>query len=403
MRSALSFALAQLKSTLRERDTLFWFVLFPVFLLVILSLVFGSLGEGGTLHFDVSLLNRDVPSSEPSPSQAVEEALAGLAQPTQEGKEPLLSLHRPSPSESADAFQASEEREVRFGRRALLVVIPEGWSEDVRRAMSGSLGTTPAAVRVYHRAGSASSSIALSILEQVFAEVDRSFLSRAGRFQAGRAVAVETVFLGSATGEEVDDVDFLLPGVILMAFFTAGLFGVPGSILFAREQRILRRYWVTPFSVPQYLAGFALAHVVLCALQFTLLLLIGRLAFGATVSFSSLPAALFLVLSIVTFLSFGFFIASLTRTAGAAMAIANVINLPMTFLSGLYFQIGTLPGPLRVLFAVNPLSYLADGLRRVVGIQVEAAPLWLSVLVPILWIAFSLLVAGRRLAWDAGR
>jgi ABC-2 type transport system permease protein len=85
------------------------------------------------------------------------------------------------------------------------------------------------------------------------------------------------------------------------------------------------------------------------------------------------------------------------------MAIANVINLPMTFLSGLYFQVGTLPGPLRVLFAVNPLSYLADGLRRVVGIQVEAAPLWLSALVPILWIAFSLLVAGRRLTWDAGR
>lgn len=403
MRPALSFALAQLRVTLRERETLFWFVLFPVLLFVLLVAIFGSLGQEGTIHFEVGFVNRDQAAGEAGLGRRIEGILEALSRPAQEGKEPLLHLHRPAGTENLDVFRAREEEAVRYGRHALLVVVPEGFSAGVLDALSSRPGVDPVKVQVFRRAGSSSSGFALLILKQVIAGVDQAVLASAGRFRPEEAVLAETTFLGSPAGTEVRYVDFLLPGLVLMAFFTAGLFGVPGAILFAREQRILRRYWVTPFSVPQFLAGFSVTHAIVCALQFTLLILVGRFALGAEVSFASPGAALFLVLASLTFLAFGFFVASLVQTGAAGMALANAINLPMTFLSGLYYQVGTLPGPLRVLLAVNPLSYLADGLRRVIGLQGAAAPLWLSVLVPILWIGFSLFVAGRRLSWDVGR
>lgn len=403
MRLVLSFALAQLRVTLRERETLFWFVLFPVVLFVLLVAIFGSLGREGTIHFEVGFLNRDQAAGEAGLGRRIEAILEDLAQPGADGKEPLLSLHRPAGTGDLDAFQAREEQAVRYGTHALLVVVPEGFSARVRDALSSRSTTDAVRIQVFRRAGSASSGFALSILRQVIAGVDQGVLASGGRFRAEDAVVVDTVFLGSARGAEVRYVDFLLPGLVLMAFFTAGLFGVPGALLFAREQRILRRYWVTPFSVSHFLAGFSVTHAVVCALQFTLLIVVGRFALGAEVSFASPEAALFLVLSCATFLAFGFFVASLTKTGAAGMALANAINLPMTFLSGLYYQLGPLPGPLRILLSVNPLSYLADGLRRVIGLEGATSPLWLCVLVPILWMAFSLLVAGRRLSWDVGR
>jgi ABC-2 type transport system permease protein len=389
--------------TLRERETLFWFVLFPVVLFVLLTAIFGSLGQEGTIHFEIGFVDRDEAAGEGGLGRRIEGILEDLSQPAQEGKEPLLHLHRPAGTEDLAAFQAREEQAVRYGTHALLIVVPEGFSAGVQDALSSRIGGGPAKVQVFRRAGSSSSGFALSILKQVIAGVDQGVLASAGRFRAEDAVVVDTVFLGSARGAEVRYVDFLLPGLVLMAFFTAGLFGVPGALLFAREQRILRRYWVTPFSVSQFLAGFSVTHAIVCALQFTLLVVVGRFALGAEVSFASPEAALFLVLSSATFLAFGFFVASLTKTGAAGMALANAINLPMTFLSGLYYQLGTLPGPLRILLSVNPLSYLADGLRRVIGFEGATSPLWLCVLVPILWMAFSLFVAGRRLSWDVGR
>jgi len=195
----------------------------------------------------------------------------------------------------------------------------------------------------------------------------------------------------------------LLPGIVLMAFFVGGLFSVSGAILFSRDLKILRRYWVTPLRVPQYLAGFALGYLAMCVLQFTLLVLVGRVGFGATVTFAQPLAVLYLVLAAITFLAFGFLIASLAKTAQSGMAIANLVNMPIMFLSGLFFPVADLPLFLRVILYLNPLSYLAEGLRFSLGTGQVTLPLPLTFLVPLGWTGFSAAVAARRLRWDVAR
>ena len=402
MSGILRIALAHIATAVRERVTLFWFLIFPIFVLVLLALIFGNIGEEGEISFELGLINRDAAAAGPVDfAKIVEETFRSLAEPGEGGTEPLFTLHQPGEDADGEAFLKSELTALRRGRRAAVLVIQAGFSN----AVFGSFGqalSDAAKLSVYMTTSNVASQMATEIIEQVLAGVDREILARGGRYDAAQAIETETVWLGK-TGEETPYVDFVLPGIILMGFFVNGLFGVPGAILFNRDRKVLRRYWVTPLSVPRFLIGFSIGHLALCALQFVLLYLLGRYALGASVSFASPSASLLLLLAAVTFLAFGFLIASLARTAQGGMATANILNMPMMFLSGLFFPIAGLPFFLRLIVYVNPLSYLAQGLRASLGIETSAFTPAQILGVPLAWIVLSVLVASIRLRWDVER
>jgi ABC-2 type transport system permease protein len=403
----LLLARTHILTALRERVTLFWFLIFPVFLLVILSLIFGQIGQQGEITFDVSVVNFDA-STKSVFSGMIEGVFKGLAQSDTAEEDPLFALRHPETDEDLDSFLAAELTAVRRGRRAAVIVIPEGFGLEIERRVVSSGGpggsSTPdePSLTIYYSEGNAASGMAVSIINQVLAGVNREILARSGRFDRTIAIEASSTWVGSEPGGTVY-VDFLLPGIVLMGFFTNSLFGIPGAILFSRDQRVLRRYWVTPLSVPRYLGGLSIGHLALCTFQFGILLAVGRFGLGSTVSFASLSAALHLLLAAATFMAFGFLIASLARTANAGMAIANILNMPMMFLSGLFFPITGLPVFIRAIVYVNPVSYLADGLRAAVGVESGVFPTALVIAVPLGWIALSIGVASWRLRWDVAR
>lgn len=405
MTDILLLARTHLLTAFRERITLFWSLIFPVFLFVILTIIFGRIGQEGEINFSVSLVDMDVEAAEEGGFAAmVEELFENVGTTEIEGKEPLFTLSRPKEGDDPQVFLEDEQQALRRGRRAAVIVIPKGFSERLGLQMaSTSEETRPAvALTVYYSQGNAASEMAASIIEQILAGVDREILKRSGRFREGAAVPSETVWVGGDR-LEVRYVDFLLPGVILMGFFTNSLFGIPGAILFSRDQKVLRRYWVTPLVVPRFLAGLSLGHLSLCLLQFFLLFLLGRYGFNATISFAGIVPAFFLVLAATTFMAFGFLIASVAKTANAGMAIANILNMPMMFISGLFFLVSGLPAALKAIVYVNPVSYLADGVRASVGVESGLFSMPLLVGVPLAWIVVSSAVASWRLRLDVER
>ncbi|MCK4394223.1 ABC transporter permease, partial [Candidatus Bipolaricaulota bacterium] len=307
MKGILRIAAGHLFTAFRERVTLFWFLIFPVFLLTILTLIFGNMGQEGEISFAISVVDLESNTAGPVDFAAIVEGVfeeTGTA--SEEGKEPLFTLTHPSDGEDLEEFLAREKEALRLGRRAAVIVIPEGFNQELLERMmrSGSSPSGNGALTIYINEGSAASEMATSIIEQILAGVDREILTHIGHFQEEEAIPSETLWVGSG-GEELSYVDFLLPGVILMGFFVNGLFGVPGSILFARDRRVLRRYWVTPLTVPRYLAGFSLGHLTLCLIQFALIFMLARFAFRATITFAQPMPILFLFLGAITFLTFG--------------------------------------------------------------------------------------------------
>ena len=394
MNGILALARAHLITALRERVTLFWFIVFPVFLLVILTLIFGNLGKQGGMNFQVGLVNLEEAEAGPDLARVVISAFAAIGEP-EDGKEPLFSLHRPGPGEDKQGFLSHAKEELQHGRLAAVVVIPRGFNQAV-------LSDAGAEITVYTDPTRSGSALAADVIAEVVSGVNREILVRIGRLDPNNEIPMRNESLAGMPAS-FSYASFLLPGVVLMAFFTAGLFGVPGAILYARDRFQLRRYWVTPLTVPRYLAGFSLGQLGLSAVQFAVLFAIGEYGLGARVNFARPQAIAFLILGFCTFLAFGFLIAAVAKTANGAMAIANILNIPLMFLGGLFFPVGDLPGFLRAIVLVNPVTYIADGLRAGLGLtQGTTSPIG-SVLVPLGWIALSVLVAARRLSWEAER
>ncbi len=402
MTSAVRLGYFGLRAWLRERVTVFWSLFFPVFLLVLLSVIFGG-GDGEAyMRFHIGLVNLETEAAAPHFGQLVEEAFVDLSTEKEEGKAQLFVLSYPTEEEDRSAFLASEREALRQGQRAAVVVIPQGFSERVSRAVSTPAASLQAHVRILYSHGDASSELAASIVEQVLTALDRELLIASGLYDPTEEVSAAAEWVGS-DDRAVRYVDFLLPGVVLMAFLTNGLFGVPGSILYARDQRILRRYWVTPLSVRKYLVGFSLSMLGMCALQLGLLWGLGRGLFGAQVALATPGAGAYLLLSAVTFLALGFLISSVARTANAGMSIANILNMPLLFLSGIFFPVSGLPIALQAFVYANPVTYLVDGLRTSVGVGAGQLPLWTTFAVPLAWIILAGAVAGYRLQWDVDR
>jgi ABC-2 type transport system permease protein len=77
--------------------------------------------------------------------------------------------------------------------------------------------------------------------------------------------------------------------------------------------------------------------------------------------------------------------------------------MPMLFLGGLFFPLGNLPAALKAVTLVNPLTYLAHGLRVSLGVETAVISWPVTVGVPLAWIAICIFITSRKLAWDVGR
>jgi len=401
MKDILSVAATYVVTAFRERTTLFWFLVFPLLLLLILTMVFSGIGSNSVV-FDVALIREEASQPGFDPAHMVEEAFRGLSGGSGV-EQPLFELSEPAASadESISAIIEAQHARLRNGELDAVIVIPAGFNASLLERTAG--GLLAGEIQVWVDTGRTTSELAFDVIGQVLATIDRELQMAVGDYDpsAEPNVVMETV--SPVEGGELAYIDFLLPGVLVMGFLTVGLFGVPGSILYGRDRGLLRRYWVTPLSVPRYLFGYGLGHLTLCVIQAAVIIILGRFGLGASVRLMQPATLLFLLLAICTFLAFGFLIASLARTENGGMAIANILNMPMMFLGGLFFSVGDVPIALRVIMLINPVTYLAEGVRRTSGVEAGTVPWLATLLVPGAWILGSILVAARRLSWDVER
>ena len=173
----------------------------------------------------------------------IESVFRELSSTQDEKTQPLFVLHTPEADADVADYLKSELTELRRGRRAAVLVIPEGFGGAVLESLTSGDPRTAEAVslRIFMSETSVSSGYATQISQQVLTEIYRRILIESGRFDPRRAVVSETQWIGRQD-EETPYVDFVLPGIILMGFFINGLFGVPGTILFSRDRKVLRRY-----------------------------------------------------------------------------------------------------------------------------------------------------------------
>ena len=126
---------------------------------------------------------------------------------------------------------------------------------------------------------------------------------------------------------------FLTPGILAQSvMFGAIFYGI--SVIWERDLGIIHKLLVSPASRASLVVGKALSSGVRSIVQ---------------------GAGLFATFSLI--------IACLVRTRERFMAIGQLLTMPMFFASNAIYPLDLMPGWLKVIAHINPLTYLVDVLR----------------------------------------
>jgi ABC-2 type transport system permease protein len=135
----------------------------------------------------------------------------------------------------------------------------------------------------------------------------------------------------------------------------------------------------------------------------TVLLLVGRFAYGVHLPSSTIPAvALTAIVGSIAFCCLAYALSTVISSEDSAQPMVQAIMLPLYFISGVFIPNVSLPSWLRRIAEVFPVQHLADGLHHAFDPTVHGSGIvWSDLGVLALWAVAGLAVALRRFSWTA--
>ena len=127
---------------------------------------------------------------------------------------------------------------------------------------------------------------------------------------------------------------------------------------------------------------------------------IAILFFNAEVIGNVLGILLIAVIGGAVFLSMGFGVAGWAKNENVAAPLANVIALPMMFLSGIFFGRDFLPDILYKITNYLPLTYLVNGLRNISSEGESIFSQGENLIGLLVWLIISFILATRLFRWE---
>ena len=192
------------------------------------------------------------------------------------------------------------------------------------------------------------------------------------------------LFGGAIAGSTSAYLDYTLPGLLVMSvLFTTVYSGI--SLNTDLTKGVVDRFRSLPIWRPAPLLGSLLGDSVRYVIAGTVIIVVGvALGYRPDAGVAGAVAALALVVAFSFGLSWVFSVLGLLmRSPNAVMNAGFMVIFPLTFLSNVFVDPATLPGPLQAFVDVNPISVLAtacrslmdgrpDGLAIVVSLAVAA-------------------------------
>jgi ABC-2 type transport system permease protein len=205
---------------------------------------------------------------------------------------------------------------------------------------------------------------------------------------AGLFLLIFTLAIGPRRGDVmgVSFLHFLAPGILMMTVVQNSFANVSSSIVISKVQGNIVDTLMPPLSAAELVTGY-LAGGVLRGVMVSVAIAVVLFPFIGLGVQNPLMALVWVALG-------GAFLGTLAIVAGVfankfdqIAAITNFIVTPLSFLSGTFYSLETLPPVMQTLSHMNPVFYLIDGLRHsVLGVS-DSSP----------WLGFAV-VSGATLA-----
>lgn len=192
--------------------------------------------------------------------------------------------------------------------------------------------------------------------------------------------------------------NLLIPGLVAILLTFSGTLLSAYAIVRERERGTLEQLMVTPASPLAVVLGKILPYLVLAYVQLGVVLALMTFVFKVPIH-GSVPLLLGLAgVYLFALLSLGLLVSSRARTQMEATQIAQMVLLPSIMLSGYIFPLSSLPAPLRVLSQILPATHFIAISRGIVIRGASFHDLWEHV--AALLVIAAVLVAGSARAFQ---
>ncbi len=360
-RSFLALTKASMKMYYRNKGAIFFSLLMPI----ALCSIFGFLSKGLGSTIKISLTNH------------------GTSEVAQQFVEKLKKVKAFTITEMTEAEAALE---LGKGNIDLEVIVPDNFGAlENGKPLPASIQTR------FNQAKPQSGQIANLAIIQMVSDIDRKLTNAPSSIDV-KSEGVTTNNLGYF--------DFILPGILAMTIMQFGIFGVAFSFVAIKASGALRRIQATPVHPIYFVFAQATVRLLVTLVNASILIAFGAYFFNFHMMGSYFSFILVVIMSILIFLGIGFAIAGWAKDETQVAPVANLIQLPMLLLSGIFFSRDGFPTWLKSITNYFPLTYVSHSLRTIANEGASLMELSTDIIGMGAWLVLVYALAVKVFKWE---
>lgn len=177
-------------------------------------------------------------------------------------------------------------------------------------------------------------------------------------------ILVFGVIIGSRIDflENIDYIDFVLPGIIMMQLIGAAYGQSAFSLFFHRWTKTIEEMLASPLSYAEIIGGYVIGATARALVVGAGIYVIGLIFTDATPAHVPLFFLYVIVISVL-FALIGLLIGLWAEKMEQLNMLQTFILTPLIYVSGTFNSIDMLPEKIHWLVRLNPFFYMVDGLR----------------------------------------
>ncbi|MDQ3093697.1 MAG: ABC transporter permease [bacterium] len=361
-----TFVKIDVKRLFRDKTAIFWVFAFPLIFLAIFGTIFG--GNNSNISFRVALINN---SQTEFSKQFVEQINSNK----------VLKIDK-----DATTLEKAKVKMNR-GQMDATIILPEGFGQ----VQTGQNFPSGEAQVLFDQSNETAGQTLTSILNEVFKEINKDFVPATTPFIATSQ---------STATKGLSRFDYTFSGLLGFTLLSMGIFG-PTTVFPRLKQRgVLRRYNTTTLKVWQYFVANVISNATIAILAAAVMFIAAVLLFDLNMRGNYFNLLFIVILGVTTLFGLGLAIGGWAKNENQAAPLAQVVSMPMMFLSGVFFPTFLMPEFLQSITKFIPLTPIVDSIRLIVTENKSLLDLGPQIGVLAVWLVVIYIIAFRVFRWE---
>ena len=358
-----TFIRIDVKRLFRDKVAIFFVFVFPLIFLVI----FGSIFRGDSdISFRIAVLNES------------------KTQFATEFEKEIKDNKVFKVDDEITTLDAAKEKMNRSQLDAT-IILPESFG-----AVKDNLPSGQAKV-LYDQSNQQAGQTLASVMEGVFKGINAELIPTKTPF---------TVKAESTATTGLTQFDYTFSGILGFTLLSLGIFG-PTTVFPRLKQRgVLRRYQTTTIKVWQYFVGNVISNAIVGLIALIFMFAAAVLFFDLNMRGNYLNLAVVVVLGTVMLFGIGLALGGWAKNENQAAPLAQLVTLPMMFLSGVFFPTFLMPEAIQKVTQFIPLTPVIESIRRIITEGTSLIELGPQMLVMVVWTIVVYIIAFKVFRWE---